>query len=210
MVYFPLLWFSNITCIALQMALFYKLRKPKSLKYLMLFLTVLTIVLIFVRNHPVFYWDTVWTGRMIGMCWFLWAVGDICNLEKNCHWLWRVPVFGNVIMFFWYEPYSPWTTVEQMETFIGFGFAVGMTMVLINLLLEGSESPSFHSLTGLGSFLSLEISSALLEIKFPHSIYPLIASILGLAAWVAILSLPEGSGGARSLAPAPQLLPRDY
>jgi hypothetical protein len=201
----PFGWFSAITCIALQMALFYKLSKPKSLKYLMLFLCSAYIASIAVRNHPVLYWDVLWTGRMIGMCWFLWSVGDICNLDRNCSWFWRVPVFGNVIMFFWYEPYSPWTTVEEMEIFIGFGFSVAMLMVLLNLVFVGSDSPMFHSLAGLGSFLSLEISSALLEIRYPHSIYPLIASILGLTVWVSILALRGGSGGVRSPVLSPRL-----
>jgi hypothetical protein len=206
----PFNWLSTFTCIALQMALFYKLRKPKSLKYLMLFLTSLNVALMIVRNHPFVYWDVVWTGRMIAMCWFIWAVGDICFNGEGVPWWWRIPVFGNVLVFFWYEPYSPWTTVGQLEIFLGLGFLVALFMVVLRLIFVGLNSPSFHSQAGLGSFLAFESSAALLEISRPHSVWPLISSMVGLVCWVSILVLPDGSNGARNLAPAPPLLPRDY
>lgn len=201
----PFNWIVEFACIALQTFLFYKLEEPKSLRYLMVFLCALNCACMLTRNHPDLYWDILWTGRAIGMCWFLWAVADLCNMDQKCHIIWRVPALGNAIVFLWYEPYSLWSSVQDMETFMAFGLWLALIMVLFDLIFVGLHSRYFHVLSGLAVFLSLEVAAAVLEINFPHSKYPLMASVLGLAGWVTILCLPGESGGVRSPLPVPQL-----
>lgn len=197
-------WVSEFACIALQAFLFYKLRKPKSLRYLPLFLIVVNLAAIATRNHPVQYWDFLWTGRAIGSCWFLWAIADLCNMEQKCHWIWRIPAVGNAIVFFWYEPYSSWVTVQEMETFMAFGLWLALIMVLFDLIFVGLNSRYFRTLAGLATFLCLEIAAAVIEINLPQTKYPLMVSVLGLAAWLAILFLPDEEGDAHN----PLLVPR--
>lgn len=159
MAFTPFMWFVEAFTVVFSLAVFLSKKGPKSLRYLMLFLILESVTDVLTHHSPKVYWAQLWTHRAIAMCWFLWVVGD---LFSDRHWVMRFPVLMNAVLFFWYWPMSPETTLGQLETYRSFGFGLALAIAFIGFvwLVPKGEAGPLH--VGLIAFLAAEFSGALI------------------------------------------------
>lgn len=196
----PFMWFVEAASIVLQLSVFFSGRGPMSFRYLMLFLTVGNVLAIATHDHPILYWDTLWIGRGIGMCWFLWVVGSM--FSDRPHLVMRFPVAMNAALFFIYWPMSQETTLEQLEVYRSFGFGLALAIAVIGFvaLVPKGEAGPLH--VGLIAFLAAEFSAALIGRIFawaPEA--QLLCWVVSMSALVA--TSRTSSGGLQNRPPAP-------
>lgn len=132
MTFSPQDWFLWTASLALLSLTAVKLKQPRSLRYLMIFLIIGQIVSAIVRQYPVFYWDQLWVQRGLGMCWFLWVAADV-SWPGPPPLIMRFPVIMNAKLFIMYNPFHPRTTVREMETYLASGFALAAIIAAIGL-----------------------------------------------------------------------------
>lgn len=154
----PLIWIVEFLTISLQLIVAFR-AESRCLRWCFAFATVCNLIAIATHSMNTTYWDSLWLGRAIVVCWILWAIPEVEASDKS--WIFKAPVIFNAYVFCqWYWPMEPTVTPEMMSIFaIGaFGLALLLSLIFfIAVLPEGDGGPMQVGLIG---FLALEMTAA--------------------------------------------------
>lgn len=132
----PLMWFSLAFCFCAQLLCLLKLRRPASLRALMLILCAGNVLAVLTRDNPAFYWDQLWIIRMLAVIAFLWAVADVVSMPHKPLPALRLPALGAIALAVPYWPLRPENGPAEMETYRFFGLCLALFIVLLHLALD--------------------------------------------------------------------------
>ncbi len=189
-------WAFEAAHIILQLVVYFNVRKhyPKqrSFAYLMLFLTAINVLAMATYIYPKTYWACLWTGRGIALVWLLWAIADVIELPIKQNWPMGMPPAVNVVLFFWYWPFSPDTTPEQLDLYRACGYGLAILLVFIGMVIAKHLQPLQF---GLLAYLLGECSGAVSTWAFggvaPH--IQQFASMAGMLVLTVLASrIPSG------------------
>lgn len=133
MFFTPFSWISVSLAIVLQSIAYWKLPQPRSLRYLMLWLTAGNFVAILTHSHPKAYWLTLWLGRMVATVWFCYAAGDVISPRER-HWTIRIPAFTCLATAFLCLPWHPETDLMALESFRWHGLFLALAVVVVGAI----------------------------------------------------------------------------
>jgi hypothetical protein len=142
----PFMWLSEVFCFSAQLVCLLKLRRPASLRVLMLILCAGNVLSVLTRGNALLYWDQIWLCRILAVLAFLWAVADVVSLPHKPLPALRLPVLGAIALAVPCWPLRPQNGPAEMEAYRFAGLCLAVFVLVLHLVLSYLSSRRLESL----------------------------------------------------------------
>lgn len=131
----PFMWLSEAFCFSAQLICLLKLRRPASLRALMVILCAGNVLSVLTRGNALLYWDQLWLCRILAILAFLWAVADVVSLPHKPLPALRLPVLGAIALAVPCWPLRPENGPAEMEAYRFAGLCLAVFVLVLHLAL---------------------------------------------------------------------------
>lgn len=201
-------WISEFTSIVLQSFAFWKLREPRSLRYLLAWLTLGNLIAIATHNHLALYGYTLWAGRYLAIWGWLWVAGDVISMHGRAHLSLRLPVVVAVLAAYQFAPFwSPSAENIILDSYRAVFLLVAVGILVIGTILTVPAGADPRLAIGLSMCLVAEAtaaaSTAVLGWAPQVQMFAWAVAMIALGVVAANLRYSAGASGNRPLPPEP-------